>query len=206
MTHLHWYRIPEPALNASCHEPTAQEKMDVTGSWAGQIEDAAAVVSRFDCLTAAHGFHAALAMAFRPAALSSGAAVWPPLCRRRRAVLPALSRFPPAPGRDAVACRFYGIAEEARRGSGPRSGAAVTAPPPSPPPHNPFRPHLYIALALCLLALLAYSNSFRDGYTLDCNQLLTADTRIQQATAANVDQILHHTYWWPYGESGLYRP
>jgi len=59
---------------------------------------------------------------------------------------------------------------------------------------------------LCLLALLAYSNSFRDGYTLDCNQLLTADTRIQQATAANVDQILHHTYWWPYGESGLYRP
>jgi tetratricopeptide (TPR) repeat protein len=59
---------------------------------------------------------------------------------------------------------------------------------------------------LCLIALLAYSNSFHDGYTLDCNQLLTADTRIQHATAANVDLILRHTYWWPYGESGLYRP
>ena len=26
------------------------------------------------------------------------------------------------------------------------------------------------------------------------------------ATAENVDLILHRTYWWPYGESGLYRP
>jgi len=77
---------------------------------------------------------------------------------------------------------------------------------PSPPPGNPWRPHLLIALALGLLTLLAYSNSFHDGYTLDCNQLLTADTRIQQATAENVDLILRHTYWWPYGESGLYRP
>jgi tetratricopeptide (TPR) repeat protein len=61
-------------------------------------------------------------------------------------------------------------------------------------------------MGLCLLTLLAYSNSFHDGYTLDCNQLLRLDQRIQHATAANVDQILHHTYWWPYGESGLYRP
>jgi tetratricopeptide (TPR) repeat protein len=59
---------------------------------------------------------------------------------------------------------------------------------------------------LCLLTLLAYSDSFHDGYTLDCNQLLTADARIQQDTAANIDLILHHTYWWPSGESGLYRP
>jgi len=59
---------------------------------------------------------------------------------------------------------------------------------------------------LCILALLAYSNSFHDGYTLDSNQLLRADPRIQQATAQNVDLILNHTYWWPFGESGLYRP
>ena len=61
-------------------------------------------------------------------------------------------------------------------------------------------------MGLCLLTLLAYSNSFHDGYTLDCNQLLRLDQRIQHATAANVDLIVHHTYWWPYGESGLYRP
>jgi len=81
--------------------------------------------------------------------------------------------------------------------------------PPEAPPRparSPLLPHLPAALALCLLALLAYSNSFHDGYTLDSNQLLRADTRIQQATSQNVDQILQHTYWWPYGESGLYRP
>ena len=71
---------------------------------------------------------------------------------------------------------------------------------------SPLLPHLLAALALCLLALLAYSNSFHDGYTLDSNQLLRADTRIQQATSQNIDQILQHTYWWPYGESGIYRP
>ena len=81
--------------------------------------------------------------------------------------------------------------------------------PPEAPPQparSPLLPHLLAALALCLLALLAYSDSFHDGYTLDSNQLLRADTRIQQATSQNVDQILQHTYWWPYGESGLYRP
>jgi tetratricopeptide (TPR) repeat protein len=91
----------------------------------------------------------------------------------------------------------------------PRKRAAPRAPAPeAPPPPQPvsFRPHLLIALALCLLTLLAYSNSFHDGYTLDCNQLLRVDKRIQEATAANVDLILHHTYWWPAGESGLYRP
>jgi len=32
------------------------------------------------------------------------------------------------------------------------------------------------------------------------------DARIQTANAANIDLIVRHTYWWPYGESGLYRP
>jgi len=77
---------------------------------------------------------------------------------------------------------------------------------PAPPRRSPFSSHLFIALGLCLLSLLAYSNSFHDGFTLDSAQLILHDARIQQATAGNVDQILHHTYWWPYGESGLYRP
>jgi tetratricopeptide (TPR) repeat protein len=77
---------------------------------------------------------------------------------------------------------------------------------PSPPARSPLLPHLLAALAFGAVALLAYSNSFHDGYTLDSNQLLRADTRIQQVTGQNVDRILNHTYWWPYGESGLYRP
>ncbi len=89
---------------------------------------------------------------------------------------------------------------------GPVPAAPQQPPQPPKPPHKHLRPHLLIALALCLLTLLAYSNSFTGGYTLDCNQLLRLDQRIQHATAANVDLILHHTYWWPAGESGLYRP
>jgi tetratricopeptide (TPR) repeat protein len=84
-----------------------------------------------------------------------------------------------------------------------RGGTPVT------PPRlkrGPLLPHLLAALLLFAITLLAYSNSFHDGYTLDCNQLLRLDTRIQQATSQNVGLILNHSYWWPYGESGLYRP
>jgi len=57
-----------------------------------------------------------------------------------------------------------------------------------------------------LLTLAGYSNSFHGDFTLDSTRLLRLDNRIHQVTARNVDQILHHTYWWPYGETGLYRP
>jgi len=80
---------------------------------------------------------------------------------------------------------------------------------PAPPPSGAGRSrrsHVLAVAALVALALLAYSNSFRDGNTLDNYQLLRLDKRIQQATSQNVSDILHHTYWWPYGESGLYRP
>src|SRR5581483_2086259 len=66
--------------------------------------------------------------------------------------------------------------------------------------------HLLAIGAVILIALLAYSNSFQGGYTLDNNQLLTADKRIQQVNSQNLSDIWNHTYWWPYGESGLYRP
>src|SRR4029453_1288538 len=32
------------------------------------------------------------------------------------------------------------------------------------------------------------------------------DARVHAATEENVALILRHTYWWPVGESGLYRP
>jgi tetratricopeptide (TPR) repeat protein len=56
-----------------------------------------------------------------------------------------------------------------------------------------------------VLALLAYSNSFQAGFTLD-NTGLLLDPRIREFTPENVALILTHTYWWPTGEAGLYRP
>jgi hypothetical protein len=66
--------------------------------------------------------------------------------------------------------------------------------------------HLLIALGLCLLTLAAYSNSFTAGFAMDNRGLILEDTRIRAATPENLALIVDHTYWWPYGESGLYRP
>src|SRR5208282_4707302 len=68
--------------------------------------------------------------------------------------------------------------------------------------------HLYslAAVALGLLTLLAFSNSFSTGFALDNQMLILGDTRIQSASASNIALIFRHTYWWPNGESGLYRP
>ncbi len=86
------------------------------------------------------------------------------------------------------------------------------ATPPQPQPRrdsartNRHRRGFLVAAGLCLATLLAYSSSFRAGFTLDNRGLLLEDPRIRQATAENVGLIWQHTYWWPYGESGLYRP
>ncbi len=61
-------------------------------------------------------------------------------------------------------------------------------------------------VALAVLTALAYSNSFSTGFVLDNRGLLLQDSRIRDVTWENVRLILQHTYWWPTGESGLYRP
>ena len=68
------------------------------------------------------------------------------------------------------------------------------------------RRHLLVALGLCLLTLAAYSNSFGAGFAMDNRGLILQDARVHAATAENLDLIFGHTYWWPYGESGLFRP
>ena len=68
------------------------------------------------------------------------------------------------------------------------------------------RRHLLVGLGLCLLTLAVYGNSFSAGFTLDNRGLILQDARVRTATAENLKLILEHTYWWPYGESGLYRP
>lgn len=86
-----------------------------------------------------------------------------------------------------------------KRGIAPRESEAPLA---IEPPAR----HLLAVLALCAVTLLAYSNSFGTGFTLDNRGLLLGDPRIREATSRNIGQIFEHTYWWPYAESGLYRP
>ncbi|HXJ39751.1 MAG TPA: hypothetical protein VNH18_10770, partial [Bryobacteraceae bacterium] len=81
--------------------------------------------------------------------------------------------------------------------------------PPLPPRKSVWggtRLTLLASLALCALALLAYSNSFTAGFALDNQVLLLGDPRIREVTRENLSQILHHTYWWPNGEAGIFRP
>jgi protein O-mannosyl-transferase len=68
------------------------------------------------------------------------------------------------------------------------------------------RRHLLVALGLCLLTLAVYSNSFGAAFAMDNRGLILQDARVRAATAENLDLIFGHTYWWPYGESGLFRP
>jgi tetratricopeptide (TPR) repeat protein len=56
------------------------------------------------------------------------------------------------------------------------------------------------------LTFLAFSNSFSAGFVLDNKIHLLQDPRIRELTGQNIRLILQHTYWWPTGETGLYRP
>ena len=47
---------------------------------------------------------------------------------------------------------------------------------------------------------------FGAGFVMDNRGLILEDSRVRAATAENVSLIFGHTYWWPYGESGLFRP
>jgi tetratricopeptide (TPR) repeat protein len=61
-------------------------------------------------------------------------------------------------------------------------------------------------MALVALTALAFSNSFSAGLALDNQALVTGDPRIREASAQNIGQIFAHTFWWPNGEAGIYRP
>jgi len=67
------------------------------------------------------------------------------------------------------------------------------------------QPAWVVPVALCLLVIVVYANGFANGIAGDIRGLLQ-DTRVHQFSAENLGLIFSHTYWWPYGESGLYRP
>src|SRR6266478_2828361 len=53
---------------------------------------------------------------------------------------------------------------------------------------------------------LAYFGSLSNGFAGDARGLVLEDPRVRDASSENLALIFQHTYWWPYGESGLYRP
>src|SRR5579862_2862521 len=61
-------------------------------------------------------------------------------------------------------------------------------------------------LGLSALTLVAYSNSFQIGLAYDNAVLLRKLPQFQEATARDFALILHHSFWWPWTETGLYRP
>jgi hypothetical protein len=67
------------------------------------------------------------------------------------------------------------------------------------------QPAWIVPVALCLLVIAVYANGFANGLAGDIRGLLQ-DTRVHEISAENLGLIFTHTYWWPYGESGLYRP
>ena len=75
--------------------------------------------------------------------------------------------------------------------------------PPSPKPSS--NPWLFPA-ALCLLTLLAYANSFSNGFAMDANTLILKDPRIRQVSAEHIRLIIQNDYWWPTYTLGVYRP
>jgi len=70
----------------------------------------------------------------------------------------------------------------------------------------PWRPHLARLAAICLLALAAYSNSFRAGLVFDNGVIILRDARIRAVTAGNLWLIFSTEYWSTNNSTGLYRP
>jgi hypothetical protein len=68
------------------------------------------------------------------------------------------------------------------------------------------RLHQVLILALGVITLVVYSNSFPCGFTLDSSKMILADSRITALNRTNLALILGQGYWYPIETSGLYRP
>ncbi|HTX64600.1 MAG TPA: hypothetical protein VMD31_02435 [Opitutaceae bacterium] len=86
------------------------------------------------------------------------------------------------------------------------TGATSSLPPAAGSPPTPWRTLVWLGLALGLVTLLAYSNSFNAGLVLDNKVVITQDPRLRAWTDQNLRLIFSQNYWWPYAASDLYRP
>jgi protein O-mannosyl-transferase len=69
-----------------------------------------------------------------------------------------------------------------------------------------WRRHGWRLLAVWVLVLIAYSNSFHGALVFDSALVIGQDPRIRQASAANIESILTGGYWHASATAGLYRP
>ena len=95
------------------------------------------------------------------------------------------------------------VREKQKRREAASSPAQTTAAAPESPPA--WRRHAILLMALTLVALIAYSNSFSAGFVFD-NSVLIKDSRLKAVTQENLDLIWNQEYWYNWSISGLYRP
>jgi hypothetical protein len=80
---------------------------------------------------------------------------------------------------------------------------------PVEPDHQALVPPGRLPLAAGVLALVcvqAYWNSFRAGLVLDNIPIILQDPRLRTVSWLGIHDIFTHSYWWPSGDSNLYRP
>ncbi|MFZ0818668.1 MAG: hypothetical protein WAM91_01260 [Candidatus Acidiferrales bacterium] len=65
---------------------------------------------------------------------------------------------------------------------------------------------LLVGLALSVICVLAYSNSFSSGFVADNHYIIEQDPRLRAASSENIGLIMDYAYWWLPPEKGLYRP
>ena len=71
---------------------------------------------------------------------------------------------------------------------------------------SPILFEMWGCLALGLLILIFYSNSFTAGLLFDSEFIVGMDPRLRTLNWTNLEQIFTRSYWWPTQESNLYRP
>jgi protein O-mannosyl-transferase len=72
--------------------------------------------------------------------------------------------------------------------------------------HPAWRRHAWRMLALWVLVLAAYSNSFKAGLVFDSAAVISEDARVHAVTTQNLRHILTEPYWRGSTTLGLYRP
>ena len=81
--------------------------------------------------------------------------------------------------------------------------------PPGPQRLDRTRPwvrHLVRCIALMVMVLIVYSNSFQSGWVLDNRYIIQLDPRNKEASLENFKLLWLKDYWWPKSDTGAYRP
>jgi len=98
------------------------------------------------------------------------------------------------------------MSRKARHSSANRPAPRASAATPGTAANARWPGRLLAPAVLAAVCLVAYWNSFRAGLILDNTPIILNDPRLRVAAWQNVIDVFTHDYWWPTGESGLFRP